>query len=172
MARTARNALVALLALACLAGPASLPAYAAPPLQLTGLLALSVAPAAGLTTSGSTASGSLGLSTVVDGRLGGTGYDVAVSSAGFDLVGATGAPSPTTHIDGSAARVQVTATTGGTASSLVARTLPANPLFRLAYPAAVLSLDLTSSFTLSLSIDLPAAAAVGRYTGTVTQTVV
>jgi hypothetical protein len=149
-------------------------AYAAPPVALTsGLLTITLAPAsASLTTTGSTTSGNLGTTTVTDGRVGATGYNVSVTSNGFDLVGPPVTSSPTTHIPSSAATTRATATTGGTASSTAAAALPASPLFHLSYPGAVLSLDLISTYTLSLTIAVPAQAAPGRYTGTVTQTLV
>ncbi len=65
----------------------------------------------------------------------------------------------------------VTATTGGTASTTAAAALPASPLFHLTYPSGVLSVNLASTYTLRLVVTLPAQAAAGAWTGTVTQTV-
>lgn len=170
-ARQARVALGVALVSACL-GVATSDVQAAPPVTvLSGLLTVSVVPpAATLSTSGSTVSGSLGTSTIIDGRLGATGYDVTVTSSGFQLVGATSQTSAS-FITGTAASVAVTATSGGTASTTAYRSLPATPLFRLSYPGSVSLVNLTSTYTLSLSLTVPGTAATGRWTGTVTQTV-
>lgn len=125
--------------------------------------------AATLTTSGSTASGSLGTSTVVDGRLAATGYDVSISTSGFDLVGAT-TSTAASHIPTASVSAAVTASSGGTPSTTASRTLNASPLFHMSYGAISL-LNLTTTFTLSLSVSVPGAAGSGLYTGTVTQTV-
>lgn len=174
MARASSTALPAALAALCLGTLLTATPVAAAPVVtvLSGLLVVSVPTAASLTTAGSTVSGSLGTSTVVDGRLGATGYDVSVSTTGFDLVGAESATSAT-HIPASAVAVTNTAVTGGTSSNLNAVALPAAaPIFRLSYPSQVLALNLPSTYTLSLSLTVPAEAGPGRYTGTVTQTVV
>lgn len=175
MTRAARSAVSAALAVACLvpALVSASPAEAAPipTTLLSGLLTLNLAPvSASLTTTGSTASGSLGTTTVVDGRLNATGYDVSVTTSGFDLVGPAVTSSATTHIPASSVTAAVTGTTGGTASTSAYKALPASPLFHLTYPSSVLAVNLTSTYTLALSITVPAAAAEGRYTGTVTQT--
>lgn len=174
MVSAPRTAFAAALGALCLVAVALAgPADAAPVVTLlSGLLTVSVVPpTAGLTTVGSTASGSLGTSTVVDGRLFATGYDVSVSTAGFDLVGALSSTSAT-HIPASTTSVTNTVVTGGTSSRTSAVALPsASPIFHLTYPSQVLSVDLVSTYTLSLSLTIPAAAAAGRYTGTVTQTV-
>lgn len=158
------------LAVACLtSGSAS--AAPIPVTLLSGLLTVSVVPpTASLSTTGSTVSGSLGTSTIVDGRLGATGYDVSVSSTGFALVGALSQTSAS-FIPGSAASVAVSSVSGGTASTTAASALPASPLFHLAYTGAISLVNLTSSYTLSMSLTVPAQASSGRYTGTVTQTV-
>lgn len=166
----ARTAIVVALAPACLGViPAS---AAAPPVTLlSGLLTVSFVPAtASLSTSGSTVSGSLGTTTIVDGRLSATGYDVSVSSTGFTLVGAL-SQTAASFIAGTAASVAVTGVTGGTASTTAGRALPASPLFHLTYGSAISLVDLTSTYTLSMSLTVPASAAAGLYTGTVTQTV-
>src|SRR3954447_23967022 len=97
MTRAAGTALVVALAVVCLGS--SSPASAAPALPVTllsGLLTVSLVPAAAaLSTTGSTVSGALGTSTIIDGRLGATGYDVSVTSTGFTLVGALSATSST-----------------------------------------------------------------------------
>lgn len=175
MAGAPRTALTAALGALCL-----LPVLQPPPAQaaavvtlLSGLLTVSVVPpTAGLTTAGSTASGSLGTTTVMDGRLGVGGYDVSVSTAGFDLVGALSATAAT-HIPTSAVTVTNTAATSGTSSRTTAVALPsASPIFHLTYGGPVSGLiDLTSTYTLSMTLTIPAAAASGLYTGTVTQTV-
>lgn len=172
MTRAARSAVAAALAVACLESAQRADAGVLPTTALSGLLTLSLAPvSATLTTSGSTVSGSLGTTTVIDGRLNATGYDVSVTTTGFDLVGPTPSSSTTTHIPASSAKAAATATTGGTASSTAYTALPANPLFRLNYSGSVLTVNLTSTYTLGLTITVPAAAAAGRYTGTVTQTI-
>jgi hypothetical protein len=172
MAGAPRTALAVALGVSCVlvASPAQ-PASATVTL-LSGLLAIGIVPpTATLTTTGSTSTGSLGTTTVVDGRLGLDHYDVSVSTSGFDLVGAAASTSAT-HIPASAVTVQNTAVTGGTSSRTTAVALPsASPIFRLTYPSSVLSLNLASSYTLAMTINVPAAAATGRYTGTVTQTV-
>lgn len=140
---------------------------------LSGLLTVSAVPAAAtLTTTGSTSSGSLGTTTVVDGRLGATGYDVSVSTSGLDLVGALASNSQT-HVPASAVSVRNTAVTGGTSTSTAAVTLPsATPVFGVRYSGPLSGLvNLTSTFTIGMSVAVPATAASGRYTGTVTQTV-
>lgn len=174
MTRASRTALPAALAALCLGTLLTgTPAAAAPVVTvLSGLLVVSVPTTAGLTTVGSTSSGSLGTTTVVDGRLGATGYDVSVSTTGFDLVGAASSSSAT-HIPASAVTITNTAVTGGTSSNTTPVALPAAaPIFRLSYPSQVFALDLASTYTLSLSLTIPAEAGPGRYTGTVTQTVV
>ena len=172
MTRAARSAVAAALAVACLGSVHDAQAAPIPTTVLSGLLTLSVAPvAATLTTSGSTVSGSLGTTTVIDGRLNATGYNVSVTTNGFDLVGPTPSSSTTTHIPASSVKAAATATTGGTATTTAYATLPANPLFRLNYAGSVLTVNLTSTYTLGLTITVPAAAAAGRYTGTVTQTI-
>lgn len=171
MTRAARSAVSAALAVACLGTAQQAQAAPLPTTLLSGLLTLNLAPvSASLTTSGSTVSGSLGTTTVIDGRLGATGYDVSVTTNGFDLLGPTPSLSATTHIPASSVTAAVTATTGGTASTSAYKALPASPLFHLTYPSSVLSVNLTSTYTLALSLTVPAAAATGRYTGTVTQT--
>lgn len=171
MSRAPRIALAATLGFSCLLPIAG--AQAAPPLQLlSGLLTISLAPAAAtLTTAGASTTGSLGTTTVVDGRLGATGYNVSVTTTGFDLAGVPVTASPTTHIPAADVTAQVTATTGGTASTSAPAVLPAAPLFHLTYTGSVLSVDVLSSYTLALNVSIPAAAATGLYTGTVTQTV-
>ena len=170
MTHAARTALGVALAVACLeSGPAS--AGPLPVTVLSGLLTVSVVPpTASLSTSGAVVSGSLGTSTIIDGRLGATGYDVAVSSAGFTLVGALSQTSAS-FIAGTAAAVAVSSVSGGTASTPAASALPASPLFHLTYSSAISLVNLTSTYTLSMSLTVPAQASAGRYTGTVTQTV-
>ena len=171
MTRAARSAVAAALAVACLGSVQEAEAAPIPTALLSGLLTLNLVPtAAALTTSGSTATGSLGTTTVVDGRLNATGYDVSLTTSGFDLVGPTPSSDPATHIGASSATAAVTATTGGTASTTAYKALPASPLFHLTYSGSVLTVNLTSTYTLALSVTVPAAAAAGRYTGTVTQT--
>lgn len=149
------------------------PARAQPPAVLSGLLTITLAPvAATLTTSAATSTGTLGTTSVVDGRSGAGGYDISVSSSGFDLVGPAVTASPTTHIPPSAAAVRVSAATGGTASTTAAKPLPAAPLCHLTYAGTVLVVDAISTYTLAMTVTIPAAAAAGRYTGTVTQTIV
>ncbi len=173
MQRAARVAITATLAALCAVPVPAGAAQAAPPVALlSGLLTVSVAPAAAvLSASGSTVTGSLGTTTIVDGRLGATGYAVSVTTSGFDLVGAPITSSPTTHVAPSAVTARVTATTGGTASSTTATALPATPLFLLTYPSGVLGVNLASTYTLGLVVTMPAQAAAGAWTGTVTQTV-
>ena len=172
MTHAPRTALAAALGASCVLLSTG-PAEAAPVPALSGLLTVSLGvPLATLSTTGSTSTGSLGTTTVVDGRLTSSGYDISVTSSGFDLVGPPVTASATTHIPGSAATVRVTGVTGGTVASTAATALPASPLTRLSYPSSVLSLDLVSTYTLSMTVTVPAAAAPGRYTGTVTQTVV
>lgn len=160
---------MAALAAVCLQAPA----HAAPPVQLlSNLLTISLAsPTATLTTTGSSSTGSLGTTTVVDGRANATGYTVSVTTSGFDLIGPPVTTSTTTHIPPASASARVTATTNGSASTTNAAALPASPLFRLNYTGSVLSVDVTSTYTLSLAVTIPAPAAMGRYTGTVTQTI-
>jgi hypothetical protein len=167
-----RTALVAVLASACLgAAPAHAQTTVLPQQALSNVLSLSIAPvSATLTGTTTSVSGTLGTTTVVDGRLASNGYDVNVTSTGFDLFGAPVTSSATTHIPGTAASAQATSATGGTLSTTALKALPASPLFHLTYPSSVLSLNLTTTYTLALSISIPAAAAAGRYTGTVTQT--
>jgi hypothetical protein len=139
----------------------------------SGLLSVTVPLAATLSTSGSTISGSLGTTTVIDGRLASTGYSVSVSTSGFDLVGPAVTSNPATHIPSSTATVQVTGTTGGSATPMTPVALPSVlPIFVFTYGGAVATINLLSTYTLSLSIAVPSTAAIGRYTGTVTQTVV
>lgn len=173
--RTApRTALAAVLGSVGLLLSAPPPADAAPVVTLlSGLLTVSVVPtAATLTTTGSTSSGSLGTTTVVDGRLGATGYSVSLSTAGFDLVGALSSNSQT-HVPTTAVTVRNTAVTGGTSTSTAPVTLPsATPVFRVSYSGPLGGLlNLTSTFTIALSVAVPASAAPGLYTGTVTQTI-
>jgi hypothetical protein len=172
MAGAPRTALAAALGVSCvLLAP---PAKAEPALVtgLSNLLSIGVVPpAATLTTTGGTSTGSLGTTTVVDGRLNAGYYDVSVSTSGFNLVGATVSNSAT-HIPSSAVTVQNTAFTGGTSSRTTAVALPSvSPIFRLSYAAPVLGLNLASSYTMSMTINVPAPAANGLYTGTVTQTI-
>jgi hypothetical protein len=138
---------------------------------LSGLLTVSVVPpTAALSTAGSTVSGTLGTTTIIDGRLGATGYDVSVSSTGFTLVGALSQTSAS-FIPGTAASVAGSAPSGGSLSTTASQALPATPLFHFSYSGAISLVNLTSSYTLSMSLTVPAQAAAGRYTGTVTQTV-
>ena len=161
---------MAALAVACL-GSASAAAGPMPVTVLSGLLTVSVVPAAAsLSTAGATVSGSLGTTTIIDGRLGATGYDVSVSSTGFTLVGAL-VQTSSSFIPGSAVSSAVSAVSGGTASTTTASALPASPLFHLSYTGAISLVNVTSSYTLSMSLTVPAQASAGRYTGTVTQTV-
>lgn len=181
MARRARIAALAALGASCLlmplgGGTAQAAATSSVPAALvtlpSGLLTVSPPLAATLTTSGSTISGSLGTTTVIDGRLASPGYSVSVSTSGFDLVGPAVTSSPVTHIPSSAVTVQVTGTSGGTPSSTAAVALPsALPVFVFTYGGLVSTINLLSTYTLSMSIDVPATAAIGRYVGTVTQTV-
>ncbi len=171
-ASAARVALAAALAAACLGVPAHAPAQAAaPPVTLlSGLLTVSLAPAAAsLTASGGTASGVLGTTTVIDGRLASGGYDISVTTTGFALVGS--AAGATTRAAASAVSARASAATGGTLSTTAFKVLPASPLARLSYGSSVHSLDLVSTYTLALSVALPTGAAPGLWTGTVTQTV-
>lgn len=174
MAGAPRTALAAALGALCLLPALGGPEAEAAPVVtlLSGLLTVGVIPAtAGLTTVGSTASGSLGTSTIVDGRLAATGYDVSVSTTGFNLVGAL-SQTTATHIADTAVTITNTAVSGGTSSRMTAVALPsAGPIFRLTYPSQVLTVNLVSTYTLSMSLTIPAAAAAGLYTGTVTQTV-
>ncbi len=164
-------ALAVVLGAACLL---SVPqAQAAPVVTvLSGLLTVGVVPpTAALTTTGSTSAGSLGTTTVTDGRLGAASYDVSVSTAGFTLVGAT-VVNASTHIPAWSVSVRNTAVTGGTASSTAAVALPsATPIFRVTYPSSILGVNLVSTYTMAMTITVPASAAAGQYTGTVTQTV-
>lgn len=174
--RTApRAAVAAALGAAGLLAAAPPPAGAAPVVTLlSGLLTVSAVPAsATLTTSGATSSGSLGTTTVVDGRLGATGYTVSLSTAGFDLVGALSSNSQT-HVPTTAVTVQNTAVTGGTSTNTSPVTLPsATPVFGVTYSGPLSGLiNLTSTFTIGMTVAVPASAAPGLYTGTVTQTVV
>lgn len=171
-----RTAVVAALGAACLAlGGPTPTAQAAPVVTLpSGLLTVTTPLAAALSTSGSTISGSLGTTTVIDGRLASTGYSVSVSTTGFDLVGpAVDSQSSITHIPASAATVQVTGSTGASPSTALPVALPSvTPVVVMTYSSPVLSLNLLSTYTMSLSIAVPGTAAQGRYTGTITQTVV
>ena len=176
MARAPRIAVRATLGALCVVVVAAVPATPAAAgglLQTTsGLLSVSLVPAsATLTTTSNVAAGSLGTTTVVDGRPLATSYDVSLSTAGFNLVGALSSTSAT-HLDPSAVTVTNTAVTGGTSSRTSSVGLPsAAPIFRLTYPSQVLAIDLTSTYTMSMSLTIPAGVAPGRYTGTVTQTV-
>ena len=170
MTRAARTALGVALAVVCL-GSGTASAGPPPVTLLSGLLTVSVVPpTASLSTSGTTVSGSLGTSTIIDGRLGATGYDVSLSSTGFTLLGALSQTSAS-FIPGTAASVSASAPSGGTLSTTAAHALPATPLFHFTYTSAVNLVNLTSSYTLSMSLTVPAPAAAGLYTGTVTQTV-
>lgn len=174
MGTTTGAALAATLVAACLGAvsPAQPAEAVLVPTVLSNLLAVSVVPAtATLTTTAGVASGSLGTTTVVDGRLAAASYDVSISTAGFDLVGALTSTSGS-HIPPSAVSVANTAVTGGTASRNTQVALPsAVPIFRVSYPSQVSLANLVSTYTLSMSLVIPAPAASGRYTGTVTQTV-
>jgi hypothetical protein len=173
MARAPRTALAAALGALCVVVVNAPPAEAVGVVQLlSGLLSVSIVPpTATLTTSAGVASGSLGTTTIIDGRLFATSYDVSVSTAGFDLVGALSSTSAT-HIAASAVTVQNTAVSGGTSSRTSAVALPSgSPIFRVTYPSQVLTLDLLSTYTMSMSLTIPAGLAAGLYTGTVTQTV-
>jgi hypothetical protein len=86
------------------------------------------------------------------------------------LVGAL-SQTAASFIAGTAASVAVSAVTGGTASTTAGHALPASPLFHLTYSSAISLVNLTSTYTLSISLTVPAPAAAGLYTGTVTQTV-
>lgn len=142
-------------------------------LPLPGLISVTVSPAATLEVTGSSGSGSLGPTTVVDSRIGSLGYVVSVGSAGFDLVGPVPSSDPLTHIPAGSATVLATATSGGTPSGTGPVTLSAlSPVFELTYPSAVDLLAVTSSYTLSMALSIPAAASPGLYSGTVTQSVV
>jgi hypothetical protein len=174
MATATRAALAATLVAACvgLVGPAREAEAALAPTLLSNLLTVSVVPpTANLTTAAGVASGSLGTVTVVDGRLAASSYDVSVSTAGFDLVGALTSTSAS-HIPASAVSVANTAVTGGTASRTSPVALPSGtPIFRVTYSSAVALVNLVSTYTMSMSLVIPAPAASGQYTGTVTQTV-
>lgn len=138
-----------------------------------GLLSVAVTPTATLSVSGSVASGSLGTTTVLDTRTGSTGYLVSVSTDGFDLVGPPVTGSASTHIPTTAAAVSVTAASGGTPSSTASVALPSlAPVFQMTYPSAVGLIGASSSYRLGLTVTIPAAAGPGRYTGTVTQSLV
>jgi hypothetical protein len=148
-------------------------ANAAPVVALpSGLLTVTVPLTAGLSTGPSTISGSLGTTTVVDGRLAAAGYTVTMSTSGFDLVGPPVTASPVTHIPASAASIQVTAATGATPSTLLPVSLASAAPITFTYSSPVLSLNLLSTYTLGLSIAVPGSAGQGRYSGTITQTVV
>lgn len=174
MVRAPRTAVTAALGALCLLAVSAPPEAEAVGLVegLTGLLSVSVVPpTAALTTAGSVASGSLGTTTISDGRLAASSYDVSMSTAGFDLVGALSSTSAT-HIAASAVTVQNTAVSGGTSSRTSAVALPsASPIFRVSYASGVLSVNLVSTYTMSMSLTIPAGLASGLYTGTVTQTV-
>ncbi|MCU1595793.1 MAG: hypothetical protein JWO12_3185 [Frankiales bacterium] len=169
-----RKALVVFLGAACVCTIITSPrADAAPVITApSGLLVVMVPAGATLLGSGSTVMGNLS-TTVLDGRSAATGYNVSVSTSGFDLVGAAVTTSPATHIPPGAAQVQETAVSlGSTSSSTATVTLPsASPVFRLTYALPVSLADLASSYTLALTVTIPAQAAPGRYTGTVTQTI-
>jgi hypothetical protein len=176
MVRAPRTAVTAALGALCLV---AVSVNSAPPAEavgvvdlLSGLLSVSIVPAtATLTTSAGVASGSLGTTTIIDGRALASSYDVSMSTAGFDLVGALSSTSAT-HIAASAVTVQNTAVTGGTSSRTSAVALPsASPIFRVTYSSGVLSVNLVSTYTMSMSLTVPAGLAAGLYTGTVTQTV-
>lgn len=137
-----------------------------------GLLSVTVTPAITLAVDGATGSGTLGTTTVVDSRLGSTGYQVSVSTDGFGLVGAQ-AVSEQTHIPPSATRVRVSTASGGAASSSAWTGLPsASPVFALTYPSPVGLLPVSSSYVLSMELAVPSTVAPGRYAGTVTQSLV
>ena len=174
MGRAPRTAFVAALSASCLFATGNVPPAGAAPIVtlLSGLLTVSVVPpTAALSTTGSTVSGALGTTTIIDGRLAASGYDVSVSTNGFDLVGATSSTSQT-HIPASSVAVTNTGASGGTSNRTTAVALPsATPIFHLSYPSSVLALNLVSTYTLSMTLTIPAAAAAGLYTGTVTQTV-
>lgn len=174
MTRRTKAAAAAALVASCLVAGIGGRADAAPVLTLpSGLLTVTPPVVASLSTSGSTISGSLGTTTVIDGRLASAGYSVSMSTAGFDLIGPAVTSSPTTHIPASAVTVRVTSTTGGSASTTAPVALPsALPIFLFTYGGAVSTINLLSTYTMSMSIAVPTAAAQGRYTGTVTQTVV
>jgi hypothetical protein len=174
--RRAPRTAAAVLGAACLGAVLVAPsnAQAAPVVALpSGLLTLTTPLVAALSTNGTTISGSLGTSTVVDGRLASAGYTVTVSTSGFDLFGpAVNASSNVTHIPGSAATVQVTGATGVTPGTLLPVSLTAAAPIGFTYTSPVSLLNLLSTYTLGLSIALPSTAGQGAYTGTVTQTVI
>jgi hypothetical protein len=173
--KTAPRTAAAVLGAVCLGAALLAPsqASAAPVVTFpSGLLTVTVPLAATLSTGTSTISGTLGTTTVVDGRIAAAGYTVTVSTSGFDLVGPAVSSSPVTHIPSSAASVQVTGATGATAGTLLPVSLALPAPIAFTYSSPVLGLNLLSSYTMGLSIALPSTAAQGRYTGTVTQTVV
>ena len=173
--RTAPRAAAAVLGAVCFGGLLAVPqaAQAAPVVTLpSGLLTVTVPLSAALSTGTSTISGSLGTTTVVDGRLAAAGYTVTVSTSGFDLVGPGVSSSPVTHIPASAASVQVIGATGATPGTLLPVSLSAPAPIAFTYSSPVLGLNLLSTYTLGLSIALPSTAGQGLYTGTVTQTVI
>ena len=136
-------------------------------------LTVTVPLTASLSTSPTTINGTLGTTTVVDGRLGASGYTVSVSTSGFDLVGpAVNVNSNVTHIPASAASVQVTGATGATPGTLLPVSLGSVTPIGFTYGGSVLGLNLLSTYTMSMSIALPPTAGQGRYSGTVTQTVI
>jgi hypothetical protein len=168
--RTAAAVLGAVCLGAALLAPST--AQAAPVVTLpSGLLTVTVPLAAALSTGSTTISGSLGTTTVVDGRLAAAGYTVTVSTSGFNLVGATSSNN-VTHIPSSAASVQVTGAVGATPGTLLPVSLAAAAPIPFTYSSPVLGLNLLSTYTLGLSVALPSTAGQGLYTGTITQTVV
>lgn len=173
--RTAPRTVAAVLGAVCLGTALLVPAEAsaAPVVTLpSGLLTVTVPLAAALSDSSSTISGTLGTTTVVDGRLASAGYSVTVTTSGFDLVGPAVTGSPVTHIPASASSVQVTGSTGATPSTALPVSLGSPASIAFTYASPVLGLNLLSTYTMSLSIAVPSTAGQGRYTGTVTQTVI
>ncbi|MCW2543172.1 MAG: hypothetical protein JWM40_724 [Frankiales bacterium] len=174
MRRAPRTA-AAVLGAACVGALLAVPsaAQAAPVVTLpSGLLTVTIPVAAALSTGPTTISGSLGTTTVIDGRLAAAGYTVTVSTSGFDLLGPAVSSSPVTHIPASASSVQVTGATGVTPGTLLPVSLAAPTPIAFTYSSPVLGLNLLSTYTLGLSIALPSTAGQGAYTGTVTQTVI
>lgn len=174
MTTVPRAALAAALGAVCLlvAAPAAQARQTPLTSPLSGLITIVVSPTSTLTVTGLSGTGSLGTTTVVDARPASTGYNVTVSSTGFDLVGPTPSLSATTHIPDSAVTVQVTGATGGTPIGTVTTLPSALPVLHLIYTSPVSLVALPSSYTLGVQLSIPAAAGRGLYTGTVTQTVV